>query len=378
MSLSVLKNRILRNVSNIPGWTTKRKIIVVESDDWGSIRMPSKKVFNFLIGKGICLTNKDAFRYNRYDTLASPEDLSALFEILLSFKDKNNKPCIFTAISVVANPNFQKIKEHDFREYFFEPFTQTLFNYYQNNLSFELWKEGIEKRIFYPQFHGREHLNVAEWMRSLQKHDYEALLCFKQGFWGLSRKSSNSYCISFQSAFDFIEPDDLAIQAISIQEGLALFKNIFGYDAKYFVPPNGPFNNSLEQKAAESGIKYISTSKIQKEPQGYGREKTIFHWLGQQNIHNQRFIVRNCFFEPGLIGKDWVNSCLNEIEIAFRWYKPAVISTHRVNYIGVHDKQNRDNGLHQLIKLLKSILKTWPEVEFFTSDQLGDLIVNEK
>ena len=33
----------LRNLSNLPGWRTSRKIVVIESDDWGTIRMPSNK-----------------------------------------------------------------------------------------------------------------------------------------------------------------------------------------------------------------------------------------------------------------------------------------------------------------------------------------------
>ena len=39
-SLSFL-NRIKQNVVNIPGWSTSRKIVVFESDDWGSIRVRS-------------------------------------------------------------------------------------------------------------------------------------------------------------------------------------------------------------------------------------------------------------------------------------------------------------------------------------------------
>ena len=372
----MIRQNLFRYLRNIPGWRTNFKIVVFESDDWGSIRMPSRKVFNLLTLKGLNVTGGDSVRYNLYDTLASPEDLNALFELLASFKDKNKNPCVFTAICVVANPDFQKIKENDFKEYFYEPFTKTLTRYYQNDKSFELWKNGIEKRIFIPQFHGREHLNVAEWMRALQQHDQETLLGFEQGVWGFVRKPLNGSSVSYQAAFDFFEPDDITIQAKSIKDGLALFQEIFGYMAKFFVPPNGPFNNSLEKVAAECGIKYMSASKIQIEPKGNGKRRTVFHYLGQQNMHNQRYIVRNCFFEPGQIGKDWVNSCLSEIEMAFRWNKPAIISSHRVNYIGAHDKVNRDIGLNQLNILLKTILKKWPDVEFMTSDQLGDLIAN--
>jgi|WetSurSiteA1Bulk_404760.scaffolds.fasta_scaffold23107_1 hypothetical protein len=374
MDFTVIRNNFIRNLSNIPGWTTGRKIIVIESDDWGSIRMPSREVFNILESKGLNLTGGDSKRYNLNDTLASSEDLNALFDTLSSFSDKNKNPCVFTVVCVVANPDFEKIKENDFKEYFYEPFTETLNRYYQNTDLFGLWKKGIEDRIFVPQFHGREHLNVGEWMRALQQNDQETLAGFEYGVWGFIRKPSNAHNVPYQAVFDFFQPDDLTIQAKSIKEGLALFQELFGYKARYFVPPNGPFNNSLEEVAAECGINYMLASKIQEEPQGYGKNRRVFHWLGQQNKHNQRYIVRNCFFEPGKNGKDWIKSCLKEIDIAFRWHKPAVISSHRVNYIGTHYKNNRKNGLLKLNLLLTSILQNWPDAEFMTSDQLGDLI----
>jgi hypothetical protein len=59
-------------------------------------------------------------------------------------------------------------------------------------------------------------------------------------------------------------------------------------------------------------------------------------------------------------------------------FEPATISTHRVNYIGFLDSQNRDRGSKQLSILLNKILKTWPEVEFMTSVGLGDLINKEE
>jgi len=42
--LKEIKKIAMRNVANIPGWRTDRKIVVIESDDWGAIRMPSKEV----------------------------------------------------------------------------------------------------------------------------------------------------------------------------------------------------------------------------------------------------------------------------------------------------------------------------------------------
>ena len=40
-----LKQTITHNLLNIPGWHTKRKIVVIKSDDWGSVHMPSREVY---------------------------------------------------------------------------------------------------------------------------------------------------------------------------------------------------------------------------------------------------------------------------------------------------------------------------------------------
>ena len=52
---------ILQNVSNIPGWRTRRKIVVIEGDDWGSIRMPSLSVYDALTRKGFELDAQDGY-----------------------------------------------------------------------------------------------------------------------------------------------------------------------------------------------------------------------------------------------------------------------------------------------------------------------------
>lgn len=367
----MIKSSIFRHVSNIPGWTTKRKIVIIESDDWGSIRMPSRQVFVYLTSRGIFKGNEP---FNLYENLASRDDLNALFETLHSFKDYKQNASIMTAVCAVANPDFKKIKENDFRDYYFEPFTISLERYFPNDNVFELWKKGIEEEVFLPQFHCREHLNVSEWMRALQCGDKETHLCFDNEVWAFTRRENNNTQISYQAPFDFYYPEDLVVQGKTIEEGLLLFKELFNYEATFFVPPNGPFNNSLEKNAAGSGIKYITASKLQSEPLGYGKKRKVIHWLGQRNKSNQIYTIRNCIFEPVFSGKDWVDSCMKDIEIAFKWKKPAIISSHRANYTGVHDKRNRDNTLRQIRLLLGSILKKWPDVEFMTTNQLGELM----
>ncbi len=359
------KNKLRQHLKNSVGKSVKKKYLVIESDDWGSVRMPSLPTYERLKTKGLDVES----RYNLTDTLASAEDLELLFNVLRKHKDHLGNCVVFTAVSVVANPDFEKIKAANFTEYHYEPFTETL-KRYNREAAIPLWKQGIKENIFYPEFHAREHLNVQVWLRMLQKNDPETVFAFTEGFWGFSGKTPHN--IEYQASFDIETIEDLSFQEESIISGLKLFETIHGYKAKFFIPPNGPFNNNLEKAAKSGGIKYIGASKVQLEPQGNGQVKKKYHWLGQKNKYGQIYLTRNAFFEPNEKGKDWVTSCLDDIHHAFLWKKPAVISSHRTNYIGSLDIENRKLGLEKLDTLLTEVLRRWPDVEFITSTELGN------
>lgn len=369
-----LFSHLRSNFKNIAGFTTTRKIIVFESDDWGSIRMPSSKVFNILQKRGLDLTSGDSYRFNLYDTLASPSDLLALFETLSSFRDRNNHQPVFTAMCIVANPAFDKIRESGYSQYFYEPFTETLMRYYGDDKVYNYWKEGMNSGIFIPQYHGREHLNVPLWLKSLHDGDWDTRLAFDHGFWGYKRAYGPVEVKRFQAAFGFLDGELLEEYSDIIRDGLDLFEGIFGYRAEYFVPPNGLLNNRLEKVLHTHGIKYRSVAKIQHEPFGHGKYRKVIHFTGQKNKYGQVYLIRNSVFEPSRPGIDWVDSCLKDINVAFRWNKPAIINTHRVNYIGELDISNRDRGIRQLNRLLKKVIKIWPDVEFMSSVQLASII----
>ena len=375
-----IKSALRVNISNIPGWRTKRHIVVIESDDWGSIRMSSKDAYERMLKLGMPV---DRSHYNKFDSLECNDDLEIMFETLSRFKDSTGRHPVFTGVNVVANPDFEKIKENNFTEYVFEPFTETCKKYSNHDKVYDLWKEGIDKRLMMPIFHGREHLNAQFWMRALQAQNKSTLVGFENGVTGMPGIKGEKLP-DFQAAFQIETKNDLIYQKEVIKTGLNLFEKLYGYKSRYFVPTNGPFNNTLEDVLNECGVKYINTGKKQKEPLGNGQYKINTRFIGDKNQYGQIYITRNCFFEPSSSGfewpanTNWVNNCLKEMEIAFRWNKPAVISSHRVNYIGYLHPENREKSLKQLSELISKMLKRWPDIEFMTSDELGDLIAKEK
>ena len=331
--------------------------------------MPSLDVCKRLQAAGVNLGRGEAGRYNRTDTLASAADLEALFGTLTKFKDRSGNHPVITAISVVANPDFEKIREDRFARYHYEPFTDTLRRYRRED-ALPLWKQGLEGGLFVPEFHAREHLNVPVWMRMLREGDIATRMGFDLGCWGFL--VNTPYRISFHASFDLEQQEDLDAHRETLKSGLRLFAAIHGYPASFMVPPNGLLSQALEKTSADVGIKYIGVSKVQVDPLGQGKQRKRIHWLGQKNRFKQRYLTRNAFFEPNAPGKDWVRSCLNEIDHAFLWRKPAVISSHRTNYIGSLDEDNRKNSLEKLSELLAAVLKKWPDVEFITSTELGN------
>ena len=131
----------------------------------------------------------------------------------------------------------------------------------------------------------------------------------------------------------------------------------------------------METVLNEKGVELIQGSIYQLEPRIGSRPKKNFHYCGEKNRWGQRYNVRNCFFEPtSNPNQDWINSCLCQIQTAFRWKKPAIIGSHRVNYIGNIDVSNRDVNILQLKELLTTIVKKWADVEFVSSDKLLDIM----
>lgn len=378
MKLSDINRILFQNLKGLPGWRTGRKIVVIESDDWGSIRMPSRSVYQKLLRAGLDLNGGDGLRYSLFDSLEPSSDLELLYEVLNSSKDHTNTSAVLTANCVVANPDFEKIRYGCFQEYYYEPVTETIKRYSGCGDTYKLWKEGVNSRVFMPQFHGREHLNISAWMKALRAHDNETLMAFDEGMWAFMPKHFYNNGIEYEAAFQLAELSEIEEHKEILKDGLGLFEKLIGYKAEYFVPPNGRINNRLNITCLEKGIRFRSASNIQQEPVANGRNKKVLHWLGQKDSTGIHYIIRNCVFEPSQQGKDWVDSCLNDMKIAFRYHKPAIISTHRVNFIGIHDVANRDHGLKELARLLKSILKTWPEAEFMPANHLGNLIAGKK
>lgn len=369
-----IKESILRNFKNLPGKKTSRKIVVIYVDDYGSVRVKDRNAQKNLEDAGVPVSSS---RYSAFDTLATTEDLQMLFEVLTSVKDAQGHYACFTSFANIANPDFEKIRESGFTQYYRESFVETLKRYgaaYEG--AYDLWRQGISENIFHPEYHGTEHINVKRFMENLQRGRRTTRLAFDNESVAVPALPGDERLRHETTVFYIEKAAENEALKEDIRVGLKMFDDLLGYRPKQFTPGAGVYSPALHQTLKEEGIQYINVQRYFAYPMGDGQYVKRFLYNGKCNEMGQKYVVRNCPFEPYIdncqCNANAVSNCLKNVEAAFRMYAPAIISTHRVNFVGGLESEHRDDSLQQLKTLLNEILKRWPDVEFMNGSQMCD------
>ena len=368
------KATIFNHLKNIPGRQINRKVLVFSVDDYGNVRLDSKKARENMTKSGLQIRSN----FDKFDTLESRQDLEALFEVLISVKDKNNSHAVFTPFSVPCNLDFESIVKNNFSKIELEILPTTygkLENYYPSVYkgAWELWKQGINDNILLPQFHGREHFNYHTIDKRLKESDKELLVAIKnRSLTGLTLRPNET---PFSVAFSYNNFSENTFLESVITDGLNKFEEVFGYKTTSFMPPSATISSCHHKLLSIYGVKSIDTYAYKTHSYSESIEKKEFRWLGKQvEDLDMIFVVRNAVFEPAQ-ESNAIEKCKSMIDAAFRMNKPAIVSSHRINFVGFIDESIRNNSLLELKKLLKWVVNKYPDVEFMGMDSLQKLIL---
>ena len=370
-----MKRQLLDNLKNIPGWHTAEKLVVFSVDDYGNIRLDSKAARDRMAASGVELQG----RFDHLDTLETRQDLEALLEVLSSVTDSRGRQAVFTPNALSANPDFEAMVQSE-RGYQYEPLTRTFERLAGDQPAayegaWSVWEEGIRVGLLKPQFHGREHLNVDVLERKLKSGDQALKINIEnRSMAGLGYEPSLPG-VGFTHGFGLWERSETARHREIIADGLKLFEQIFGFPSQTFTPPAQKLHPELYPFVESQGVRAID--KPLHCVRRLDREHKVreFNTLGRRRGQGHVSLVRNVVFEPSNDrGFDSVGLALGQIAAAFRWRKPAIISSHRVNFCGHIEEGNRRFGLDDLRRLLKSIVQRWPDVQFISADELVERI----
>jgi len=355
-TINYLKNLSYKSVGD--------KVLVIECDDWGSIRMPSLHVKNELEKVGCNFTN----RYDNFDCLESNEDLDELQTVLANHKDVYGNSAVLTAFFCVANLDHKKIIDSGFQKIHY-----IIYDELARKESSELicnWKNAINRNLLSLEYHGFIHINIPALLQVLERNDDLYINAFAKGYFYTPSSFLADQIKSLRPELFYYIPDEFELIRKNLINGIAHFKRIFEVSPTVFAPTNGIYTHKFNEVLFNNGINYIYLNWVFNSVGVDGVIKKKFHNIRMSKKNNPRFYSRNCYFEPSDQSYNGIELTLSQIDSAFKANRPAIISTHRVNFVGGLSKINRDIGLNELNKLLTEVKKRWQDIQFLSSSEL--------
>lgn len=355
MNLSSLPNKILGRLRWAAHWRCAEPVVIFESDDWGMQRGGNLSAFEpYGKPKGWAA-----------EMTETPTALDALYAVLESHPDRHGRPAVFTTNFITANPDFEAIEANHFSEYMDIPVSA-------DGTLRSAWETGIQRSVFYPQYHGRSHINVQKWLDDLKQDVPGAQALFnKRQNGGLALLENAQW--RYHSEYINWQTGEMSTQqdlASWINVGLQYFEDAFGFLPKSAIAPHYVLPTTVLPVWRQLGIHFVQGGNyhILQHPQS-GQQIYRSHALGERSTTGLLYLTRNVRFEPrpGQINRG-VEAAWRQIEGCFKAGIPAVIDTHRINYTGPWQVAARQ----ALFELLTRIAAFQPR--FMTSTELGEAI----
>ncbi|MBQ8430607.1 MAG: hypothetical protein IJX26_01515 [Clostridia bacterium] len=371
-----IKNKIkafIKKILNKSGLKTNRQIIVFESDDWGAIRNSSAEAVEQLKKEfpDMLINN-----YTTLDCLESNDDINELKKVLLSHNDSKGNHAKFTLNFATANPNFNKIKENNYKTFYHERIDETYQNTPHSENVLDEVKDGINLGVFQPQLHSREHINSQFLIDDLQ-NNAKVKRAFNLKIVGVTNEN--------YSGLDSLNCSKNETNEKHLTEAMKYFVDLFGFTPTTYIAPCYVWNKDDEIILKNLGVKALQGKIFQNIPITRNNYKKKFHKFGSVSKSSKlKYLYRNCFFEPSKSRLDGnsedqiINNIMREIEFAFNCKKPAIICTHRVNYTSGISIENRNLNLKLLNSLIEKIKEKYTKVEFMSTDELYEELLNDR
>ena len=349
-----LSERMVRKLRDAADWRCAEPVVVFEADDWGLQRRAcSDFIQTFAVPGGWA-----------DEELETAEDLQHLYRVLERHRDVNGRPACFTANFVVANPDFEAIARDQFSLYHDIPISQ------MDELKGQ-WLEGLERRVFFPQYHGRSHFWSDAWLRDLQHRVPGAREMFDRRFHGglsLALGEDWRYHSEYTSWWTGEERtgDELSTWLVG---GIKTFQETFGFFPRSTIATHYILTDALADAWSSAGGEFIQGTNYRILRGAKGQPRFLAHTLGEPYAGGLLLMGRAIKFDPRPQRvQHGVRFAFRQIKRCFESRVPAVVDTHRINYTGRWGKAS----IEQLDALLCALKPYRPR--FLTSVELGEAI----
>jgi hypothetical protein len=361
----------------------RRKVVVFESDDWGGCENAFVDTETRDRAMSVPAIMDGFTRYGgkmspwSWHILETIEDMQRLFDLLLSFKGGDRRPVIFTPVYLIANPDFEAIAENNFTEYVDIGIGEGFPKHWRQGDIIGKAKEGIELGVWYPQTHGRaHHYSPGKLLRTLREEwDKAIVAAFEFRIIGFPLPSSDRHEV-LGLEFDGLSPDQLDAW---FGTGLDYFRRAFGYET-----PCAPITDAglpedverLERVLSRHQIKFRSHSNMGFVGSAFF-DKPFGPIVGKtaSELDLTRLGWTAALDPLGRPDGEGAKGFTDAYKCILRsWTQdfPAIIGTHRTNYVSLNPEQVRQ-GFGQLERLLGTLAQEHPDAVYLTSYEVGQL-----
>ena len=319
------------------------KVVVLESDDWGLCAWSADSQAHRVLAGTPAFRSPAGLRYGG-STLESAADLRALAGSLREFRGADGFPPVWQANMVVAAPDYDRIRPPLFEE------AEVPLVAYPNAPSRwrrpGAWDEVQKLReegLWWPELHGLHHLPEHTWITALRRNTDDARRAFDQ---------HSFVCAAVEASGEYDPAEPRPARLSRLTRAIELFTHLVGRAPWSFCPPDYRWDDSIEHEAVRRGIKVLQ-GKAEQHGASLPRLRRLWlrrAWPGTYD---------RCLHMPPRIAFEPRQATLRVgVEAAHRaardcWNRgqPAVISSHRVNYVHLEAGWS-DDGRARLRDLL--------------------------
>lgn len=345
--------------------------VVFESDDWGACELTTEATASEKYCQIMKKYRKDSSWSSA--TLETPSDLDRLFKILRKYSGIDGLPCIFTAFTCMGNPDFAAMRSNGFSEYVDIGLDKGVPAGWERGDITGKMRKGLEEGVWAPEFHSfLHHTSPKKLMERLNSSGKDGKMarelfeikCYYQG-----EHIPEYIDLNVKEQFDWVS------------RCMTRFNNIFGFKPHAAVTSDA--YPETEIVWAANGITAIclkncriNSGEVIVYPTKPWNLQNVYEKIGNYNpAINAVYNIRNVFFEctmdkspaRGHSVEEVIPVINNRLKVL---NEPAIISTHRLNYISL-DKELVDLRCKELEKLLASLQEKG--AYFLTTGEVADL-----
>lgn len=310
-------------------WTDVRAV-VLESDDWGLCGFtPDRTTMDE--------TDVEAIDPGRtpdiyhYSTLETADHVTGLADLLARHKGRDGLVAVFQPNYIVGSMSLEPAPEADGGFEWRRRSLPDLPEAYRRPGLWDAVDDAIGRGVWWPEYHGRWHYHPKERIARVAAN-------------AVAEEATKRGLLLFPdiaSSFELSLARDPEVLAAELSEGLAVFENLFGRRPTSVIAPDYAWNRDRELMWGEEGLFVIQAKREQRSLTKLSASlwDRMLKVVDRGRLYlTERHVVylhRNCLLE-GAQEEDHLKhaaACLESVQAAWRLGEPAIINTHRVNYV---------------------------------------------